>query len=91
MIACFVGCCTNKNYCVTLQADMLRVFLISLVLLLSALALMAVRIIVKKNGTFSSEHIGENKRMKQRKISCAASQHRLAEQSARKKLDVSEL
>lgn len=56
-----------------------------------SLLLLCVRIIMQKNGKFSSEHISENKRMRQDGIHCANSQDRETRRKANKKLNVSEL
>ncbi|MBR1928963.1 MAG: hypothetical protein IJ834_04395 [Paludibacteraceae bacterium] len=69
---------------------MLKVFIISFCLLILAIALMAIRLIVKKD-KFSSEHIGENKIMRQNKITCATSQDRAAQNNSKKKIEVREL
>lgn len=53
-----------------------------------AFALLCVRIILKKNGRFSSQHISENKRMRDRGIHCATSQDREAQCNANKKINV---
>lgn len=59
--------------------------------LVVAFLLLAVRILLKKNGRFSSEHIGENRRMRQDGISCAAAQDRKAQQASPRKIDVKQL
>jgi hypothetical protein len=63
------------------------------VILLVALAviLLSIRIILKKGGKFSSQHISENKRMKQDGISCATSQDRNARHNKKQKIDVHNL
>jgi hypothetical protein len=53
--------------------------------------LLCVRVLLKKNGRFSSEHISENKRMKQDGIHCATSQDREARRKSTKKIDVQNL
>jgi hypothetical protein len=50
-----------------------------------------VRIIIRKNGKFSSEHISQNKRMKQDGIHCATSQDREARRKNANKIDVNQL
>lgn len=55
------------------------------------IVIMCVRVIIKKDGKFSSEHISENKRMRQDGIHCATSQDREARRKAKKKLDLKEL
>jgi hypothetical protein len=56
-----------------------------------AMLLLCVRIILKKDGKFSSQHISENKRMRQDGIHCANSQDREARRQSAKKLDVQNL
>lgn len=53
-----------------------------------AFALLCVRIILKKNGRFSSQHISENKRMRERGIHCATSQDYEARRAEQKKINV---
>ena len=56
-----------------------------------AVILLSIRVIVKKNGRFSSQHISQNKRMRERGIHCAVTQDREAKKSAAKKLNVKEM
>ena len=44
-----------------------------------AMLFLCVRILLKKNGRFSSQHIGENKKMRDNGITCATSQDRQAQ------------
>ena len=53
-----------------------------------AMLLLSVRVLLKKNGKFSSQHISENKRMKQDGIHCATSQDREARRKNANKIDV---
>lgn len=53
--------------------------------------LLCVRIVLKKDGKFGSEHISENERMRQDGIHCATSQDREARKKAKQKLDVNQL
>ncbi len=57
----------------------------------AALLLLCVRVLIKRNGQFSSEHISENKRLRQDGIHCATSQDREARRKTKKKLDLREL
>lgn len=70
---------------------MLKVFLISLVLLLAAVLLMAVRIMLKKGGKFSSQHISESRAMREQGITCATSTDRRDRKMAEKKMNIKEL
>ena len=56
--------------------------------LVLAMVLLCVRIILKKDGKFSSQHISENKRMKQDGIHCATSQDREARRKNTNKIDI---
>ncbi len=66
----------------------MKEILIVIVLLGLAFVLLCVRILLKKNGRFSSQHISENKRMRERGIHCATSQDREARRDANKKINV---
>ena len=70
---------------------MLKGILIAVGAVAISLLLLCVRIIIQKNGKFSSEHISENKRMRQDGIHRANSQDRETRRKAKKKLNVSEL
>lgn len=70
---------------------MMQVFVISVVFLLVAIAAMCIRIFVMKDGTFHSEHISQNQRMKENNISCATSQDRQVRRKTSRKLNVNEL
>jgi len=56
-----------------------------------AVALLAIRIILTKNGHFSSMHIGDSKAMRKRGIHCVVSQDREARKAADKRLDVKKM
>lgn len=56
-----------------------------------AIILLCVRIIIKKDGKFSSQHISENKRMRQDSIHCATSQDREARRNKVNKIDVRQM
>ena len=71
--------------------SMLKGILIAVGAVAISLLLLCVRIIIQKNGKFSSEHISENKRMRQNGIHCANSQDRETRKKKKKKLNVSEL
>lgn len=67
---------------------MLKSFVIIALLLLAAFALLAVRVIVKKNGRMRSMHISDSKAMKDQGIGCVQSQDRAAQRSSASRLDV---
>ena len=56
-----------------------------------AMLLLSVRVLLMKNGTFSSQHISENKRMKQDGIHCATSQDREARRKNTNKIDINKI
>lgn len=69
---------------------MYKELLITIAAVAIALLLLCVRVLLKKGGKFSSEHISENQRMRQDGIHCATSQDREARRKASKKLNVKE-
>ena len=73
------------------QRLMAKQILIVIIIIAACVALLCVRIILQKNGKFSSEHISQNKRMKQDHIHCATSQDRETRNKAHKKLQVNQL
>lgn len=56
-----------------------------------AVVLLSVRILIKKDGKFSSEHISSNKRMRQDGIHCATSQDREARKNKNTRIDVRQI
>lgn len=58
---------------------MAKVFLLILVLLAVAMALLCVNIILRKNGTFRSQDVGQSRAMRERGIQCTQAQDRLAQ------------
>lgn len=64
---------------------------LTIIVVAVAVVLLSVRIVIKKNGRFSSEHISQNKRMRERGIHCAMTQHREAQNDAKKKINVKNL
>lgn len=75
----------------TLTIPILAHILLALTALAIALVLLSVRILIKKDGKFSSQHISENKRMREKGIGCATSQDRQERHHSEKKLDVKHL
>ena len=59
--------------------------------LVLAMVLLCVRIILKKDGKFSSQHISENKRMREDGIHCVTSQDRAARRNKTTKIDVRQM
>ena len=56
---------------------MIDTFLAILPLLGIAVLFLAVRILLKKNGTFHSQHVGQSKAMRQRGIHCVQAQDKI--------------
>ncbi|MBQ2322034.1 MAG: hypothetical protein II375_05690 [Bacteroidales bacterium] len=56
---------------------MAKLFLAVAALLAVALALLAINIIIRKDGTFRSEDVGANKAMRQRGIHCYRAQDKI--------------
>ena len=54
-------------------------FIVSLLAVGLAVLLLAVGIIFKKNGCFPNTHVGGNRAMRERGISCHTSQHKEAQ------------
>ncbi|MBQ2808281.1 MAG: hypothetical protein IKJ61_03340 [Bacteroidaceae bacterium] len=55
---------------------MFKTILFALLIIAISFVLLAITIIIKKNGRFPNIHIGGNKNMRQRGIKCAQSQDR---------------
>lgn len=56
------------------------VFLFAIILVAIAVIGLAVNIIFKKNGKFPELHIGKNEKLREKGISCATSQDKMARQ-----------
>lgn len=61
-----------------------KVLILSVVLMAVVALLMSVRILFRKNGKFPNIHIGGNKEMAKRGITCATSQDREARRNKTK-------
>lgn len=57
---------------------MLKVFLLTLVIVLVAVVLFCVKVIFLKNGRFPNTHVGSSKAMRNRGIYCVQTQDRMA-------------
>lgn len=55
---------------------MFKTFIFALLIIAISIALLAITILVKKNGRFPNIHIGGSKEMRKRGIKCAQSQDR---------------
>ena len=69
----------------------MKELLIVIGLLVAAMLLLSVRVLLKKDGKFSSQHISENKRMRQDNIHCATSQDREARRRNTNKIDINQI
>lgn len=57
---------------------MWQTLLLTLLIIAISFALLAITIIIKKNGRFPNTHVGGNKHMRKRGIGCARSQDKAA-------------
>ena len=74
---------------VSLQAKM--GILVVILLVGAAMLLLCVRVILRKNGRFSSQHISQNKLMRERGIHCVNTQDYEARHAENKKINVKKL
>ena len=70
---------------------MLKVVIITIIAIAISIVLLAIRIIIQKDGKFSSEHISQNQRMRQDGIHCATSQDRETRKKQQKKLNINQI
>ncbi len=66
---------------------MIETILISGALLAIGMALLLVKVLVRKNGTFSSQHIHDSEAMRERGIHCVMDQDREMRNQKRLKLE----
>ncbi|MDX9881802.1 MAG: hypothetical protein RBS73_07020 [Prolixibacteraceae bacterium] len=64
----------------------IKIILLAVALVALALLGLAIRILLKKDGQFPNGHIGGNKHMKERGISCATSFDKMEQAKAKKEL-----
>ncbi|WP_423128898.1 hypothetical protein [Gaoshiqia sp. Z1-71] len=69
----------------------LMILLVAIVLLALAFAGLAIRVLLEKKGQFPNLHIGGNKHMKERGITCAQTFDKIEQSKARKELSFKEL
>ncbi|MBQ5645231.1 MAG: hypothetical protein IIV04_05980 [Bacteroidaceae bacterium] len=55
---------------------MFKTLLFTLLIVAICVALLAIKVIIKKNGRFPNTHVGGNKEMRRRGIKCVQSQDR---------------
>jgi hypothetical protein len=74
-------------FCVLLQSfkekSMLKTLLISILIIAAGMVLLLVKVLLRKNGKFSSQHIHDSKAMKERGIHCVMDQDREMRRTAR--------
>jgi len=70
---------------------MLKAIVISVVLIGLGILGMCARMILKKNGIFHSQDVGQNKAMRERGVGCTRSQDRQAQRGNPLRLEVDEL
>lgn len=67
-------------FCVLLQTFkekcMLKTLLISILIIAAGMVLLLIKVLLRKNGKFSSQHIHDSKAMKERGIHCVMDQDR---------------
>ena len=56
--------------------EMFKTLLFTLLIVAICVALLAIKVIIKKNGRFPNTHVGGNKEMRRRGIKCVQSQDR---------------
>ena len=69
----------------------MKEILITIGLVAVAMVLLCVRILLRKGGKFSNQHISGNTKIREHGVHCATSQDREARRDARKKMNVDEL
>jgi hypothetical protein len=82
----FVSFAVFQIFCLPLQPKMIETLLISAVLLAVGMAMLLVKVLSRKNGTFSSQHIHDSEAMRVRGIHCVMDQDR--EMRSRKPLKI---
>ncbi len=70
---------------------MLNVLLISLALVGAAVLLLSVKVLLKPNGKFSSQHVSDNPALRKQGIHCVMKQDKEARLLSEKKLRVDKL
>ncbi len=62
---------------------MVKALIVSIVIIGAGMALLLVKVLLKRNGSFSSQHIHDSQAMKDRGIHCVIDQDREMRQAAR--------
>lgn len=69
--------------------EVLKVVLVAILLMTFVFAAMAIKLLIKKDGKFVNTHIGGNKHLKERGITCAQTYDKMEQSKARKELKLS--
>lgn len=69
----------------------MREILLAIGVLMAAMLLLCVGVILRKDHSFRSQHIHENKKMKEDNIHCAISEDKLEQRKKNKQIDVNNL
>ncbi len=62
---------------------MIKIIIITVLIIAICIALLSVKVIFKKNGRFSSQHIHDNEALRQQGIHCVLDQDREARESGK--------
>ena len=62
---------------------MIKIIIITVLIIAIFIALLSVKVIFKKNGSFSSQHIHDNEALRQQGIHCVLDQDREARESGK--------
>ena len=62
---------------------MVETLLVSIIIIAAGMLLLLVKVLLRRNGTFSSQHIHDSKAMKERGIHCVMDQDREMRRTAR--------
>ena len=62
---------------------MVKTLIVSIVIIAAGMLLLLVKVLLRRNGTFSSQHIHDSKAMKERGIHCVMDQDREMRRTAR--------
>jgi hypothetical protein len=62
---------------------MVRTLVVSIIIIAAGMVLLLVKVLLRRNGTFSSQHIHDSKAMKERGIHCVMDQDREMRRTAR--------
>ena len=62
---------------------MIKIIIITVLIIAICIALLSLKVIFKKNGSFSSQHIHDNEALRQQGIHCVLDQDREARESGK--------